>query len=628
MNSAFRKAIAINEVGSVDTILKRFRPTAGLNEGANEALTKTIKSTTQMPVYGDGDYITIDLTDSKNIHVCEFNRSYIELYFDFDLDIFQGNFPILPTNGRPSFLPAVATPESPTIETWTDWTTVPALVDIAKITYLFIGFKNATDCIKYYRVTHNGRDVGPSIKDRAQLESYLYNVMKPKTDKENKANSFTLWEEANAHNISVCGQYISMWEIYQAQLQGNSSIHVHFPVIIGYDDLLPFQNFGDFPSCVLGDFKLVICVSPKALVWTTVDPTKSIKQMAETYPFTQNSDGRIFNYRQFANVITSVGQQNNYDHRFTQVNTFGRAASNCASDITIVGGTPKFASYLGVDMLIKPRTITTHLAQTVITGYKLDPTYIEYINRLYQREPFVVPAELIYSDNMGAFCDSTGINATKQFKFSHVKEVCVLFPRHPDDLTVQFNPCLEQLYISMFNHDYPDKETDTTSARFLRSQLEAMGLDAFLQCTESLEQSYVSPPYHRTPTRDRSFFDNTDFVFVLPVERESANAFFWDGLDSGADSENITLSGRFITDKDGHKLDTYYSLNRNDDTNIVLNTTPPIICLVSDSFWLFTSHNGGTVEYNTKETWNELFSKRFPELYKQLLNVYMSKYQS
>jgi hypothetical protein len=46
MNSAFRKTIAINEVGSVDTILKKFRPTIGMNEGANEAISKTVKSIT------------------------------------------------------------------------------------------------------------------------------------------------------------------------------------------------------------------------------------------------------------------------------------------------------------------------------------------------------------------------------------------------------------------------------------------------------------------------------------------------------------------------------------------------------------------------------------------------------
>jgi hypothetical protein len=90
--------------------------------------------------------------------------------------------------------------------------------------------------------------------------------MRPKSDKENKANSFALWEDAHNHNASVCGQYISMWYTYQASLTGENALHVTFPVIIGFDDLLPFQNFEDFPSCVLRDFKLYISVSPDALV--------------------------------------------------------------------------------------------------------------------------------------------------------------------------------------------------------------------------------------------------------------------------------------------------------------------------------------------------------------------------
>jgi hypothetical protein len=183
----------------------------------------------------------------------------------------------------------------------------------------------------------------------------------------------------------------------------------------------------------------------------------------------------------------------------------------------------------------------------------------------------------------------------------------------------------------MFNHDYPDKETNTVSARFLRSQLEAMGLDTILQATESLEQSYISPPSYQYPTRDRSICDNTDFVFVPPVERESANAFFFDGLDSGADTENVTITGTFITDKDGNKVDNYAFLNRNDNrvvSNDSYNRTHPIMCLVTDTFWLFTSQNGGTVEYNTKKTWNELFSKRYPQIYQRLLGEYLSKYIS
>jgi hypothetical protein len=83
----------------------------------------------------------------------------------------------------------------------------------------------------------------------------------------------------------------------------------------------------------------------------------------------------------------------------------------------------------------------------------------------------VISAEQIYNDNIGTLSDNNGINATKQFKFTHVKEICILFPPYVSDFTVQFNPCLEKVCLSMFNHDYPDKETDTTNAKFLRSQL-------------------------------------------------------------------------------------------------------------------------------------------------------------
>jgi hypothetical protein len=309
MNSSFRKAIAINEVESVDAMLKKLRPTVRMNEGAHRSLNKTIKSMFQMPVYEETEHIIINLTDSKDVHVCELNRSFFELYLDFMIDLFQNQFPILPTSTHHEDLVEDC-------EEWVIWTKVPALVDIAKVIYFFIGFKNSTDCIKYFRITHNGRDVGPSIKDKVQIESYLFNVMKQKSNKENKANSFTLWEEAHAHNPSVCGQYLSMWDLYQAQLTGTNSLRVTFSVIIGFDDFLPFQNFDDFLSCVLRDFKLILRVNPDALVWCSVDPSQSIRQMAEIYPFTQDVNKTIFDYKKFVSVIGSKNQQDNYDHMF------------------------------------------------------------------------------------------------------------------------------------------------------------------------------------------------------------------------------------------------------------------------------------------------------------------------
>jgi hypothetical protein len=104
MNSAFRKLLAINQVGSVDTVLKRFRPTAGLNEGDHKAVSKTVKTISQLPVHGETDDIIINLTDPKNVNVCEFNRSFFELYLEFDIDFFQGMFPLLPFDAHPSNL--------------------------------------------------------------------------------------------------------------------------------------------------------------------------------------------------------------------------------------------------------------------------------------------------------------------------------------------------------------------------------------------------------------------------------------------------------------------------------------------------------------------------------------------
>jgi hypothetical protein len=262
--------------------------------------------------------------------------------------------------------------------------------------------------------------------------------MRPKSDKENKANSFILWDDAHSHSVSVCEQYISMSDICQTSLTGENTLHVTFPVIIGFENLLLFQNCGDYPSCVLGDFKLHISISPDVFVWCSLNPIESILQMAEVYLFTENDNHEIFNYKQFANILSSTQQQNNYDHRFTQVNSFGKAATNCVANYYTISSVFKIASYEGVDILLKPRLINTYLAQSIIIGYKLQSGYMEHIYKLYQSEPFAVPAEIIYSNNFGAYPYANGIDATKQFKFINVKEVCILFPRHVSDVWINY----------------------------------------------------------------------------------------------------------------------------------------------------------------------------------------------
>jgi hypothetical protein len=83
------------------------------------------------------------------------------------------------------------------------WTSNLAFEEMAKKTYFWIGFKNATDVIESYKIKHRGIDIAGAQSNKAQIESFLYNVMKPNTEKQNKRNTNSLWEEVHKHNPSM-----------------------------------------------------------------------------------------------------------------------------------------------------------------------------------------------------------------------------------------------------------------------------------------------------------------------------------------------------------------------------------------------------------------------------------------
>jgi hypothetical protein len=226
-----------------------------------------------------------------------------------------------------------------------------------------------------------------------------------------------------------------------------------------------------------------------------------------------------------------------------------------------------------------------------------------------------------------------GINCVATLPLINVKEVIVLFPRYATDLTVFHNPCLSNVQLQMLSRNWPDQPVSTVSAEFFRLQLEAANLDSVLPCTESFETSYTTMPTYNYPVRDRSKSDDTDFGFILPTERGSANAFFFDGVNST--SETIQLKGVPMNiDLYGNQipadLNTYYRLNRNNDVHNAeghtdkINRTAPILSLVSDTFFIFQV--GKIATYETSRTWNEIFREKYPELYNKLLPLARQAY--
>jgi hypothetical protein len=59
-----------------------------------------------------------------------------------------------------------------------------------------------------------GRDVPDTLTDNYALCNYLFNVVKSKLQKESKQGEYTLQENVQKHDPSICGAYISYWNLW------------------------------------------------------------------------------------------------------------------------------------------------------------------------------------------------------------------------------------------------------------------------------------------------------------------------------------------------------------------------------------------------------------------------------
>jgi hypothetical protein len=211
---------------------------------------------------------------------------------------------------------------------------------------MFFGFKNSTDCIQQLTIKQNGLDIETTIQNKYPMVSYIVNVVKPQMEKDQKRDTFTLWENARTHNPSICGIYLSYWDLYTKYRSsgGQNKYSISFPVVFNYDDLLPFLGFDEFPNCTLGQFSITARITSEALVWCCCDPCAAIKQQSETklpnitlddsVPLATWIDPDHLKdwFHQFIsevpdNLVTG-SLQDAYDKRFIQQNTPGRAVCN------------------------------------------------------------------------------------------------------------------------------------------------------------------------------------------------------------------------------------------------------------------------------------------------------------
>jgi hypothetical protein len=278
---------------------------------------------------------------------------------------------------------------------------------MAKLQYFFIGYKNATDCINNVLLRWNKIDLQSTSIDKYPLHSFLFNSVKPKLEKINKRNTYSLWEDVHTHNPSVCGVYISYWELFERARTGNNAFTIHFPVQFNFDDIISLQAFDEYPNYLFGPLELVIRVTPDSLVWCCVDPTFSVNQLKSSYISNsvnentkQYTTGNDINttLSKVAPEIRPLNIQNIYDKCFIQVGSPGRACTNVvfgmSSNTTLTNGVI-YANYLSQDLIIKADQISVEQAWSNITGYGVKNEAKATIAAFYARNPCVIPAEKI-----------------------------------------------------------------------------------------------------------------------------------------------------------------------------------------------------------------------------------------
>jgi hypothetical protein len=260
-------------------------------------------------------------------------------------------------------------------------------------------------------------------------------------------------------------------------------------------------------------------------------------------------------------------------------------------------------------------------------GFSLKDSVKEAFRQYYSQIPLVIPAERVWINSFSTGPSASGLNCSMSANMINATEVLATFPISANELTCFRNPEYDHLMITTLNRNFPQKGCHTNSTDFYRMEEESCNLDSILYPTKSFQASYKNKKCPYFPFRMRCVEDDTDFILIFNIRRQSAGHYCPDVVNSM--SENISLTGSpqsqgMENPADNKGGDTYYYLNtENNDPSrdktrfpVVVNTTAPILGIVSLTQWMFSV--GQLAIYEISLTGNEALAKHFPEALQRL----------
>ncbi|KAA6359839.1 MAG: hypothetical protein EZS28_044635 [Streblomastix strix] len=263
-------------------------------------------------------------------------------------------------------------------------------------TVLFIGLKSTSQVIREYTIYHRGRTIDGTLQNDSTTEQFIYNTVKPRSEKNSRKRIHSLYENIHKYDTSTCGTYITIREIEDAikdQVSVAYTMPIRFRLSIPLDDILVFSGFTDYPNSLFGDLKIKFKINPNAFVFAQVNP---IISMAKYY--TMNLTDLMASCPDKLKNIDLLFRNWSLGYQYTKQLTQMGCTADLITKISIEqipdsGLKNLMCSITPVTLSIKNYVVTEVTAN--MRRYKAIDDFLQRVREFYAKRPFVVPAQRV-----------------------------------------------------------------------------------------------------------------------------------------------------------------------------------------------------------------------------------------
>ncbi|KAA6374756.1 MAG: hypothetical protein EZS28_029717, partial [Streblomastix strix] len=532
------KAIQVQGLNTIESQLESNAVAPFKNDGEHHYSIKEIKPEQQMPALFDKEII-ISLSDSDH-DVSQIQNSFLSIVLTANLQ-FDINF-----------------------EQFDDSYT-------HRIT-IFVGLKSGSYIFREYTVYHRGRTINGSLQIDATTESFIYNTIKPKSEKNIRKYIRSIFKNFHKIYTQACGTYIKMREIEEAIGQQTNVpflMPVRFRISVTLDDLLIFSAFTDYPNGMIGDLKIKFKINPNEFVFAQVNPTISLAKY-----YTMNKDELLSSGKQKLMDIDLFFRNWSLTFQYTKQFTYVGCTDDLIINIRMEQLTQSGLKNVVCDIAPVTVSIKNYVVTEVTANmarYKATDACLAKVREFFSTRAFVVPAQRVEIWPFPTSATLIGIRTSQNIPLSHVTDFVLLFSKNAKCTTCLKIPSYQNMQLTTCGRNFPDMHMSTTDQQFFQFLLNASNVALLFEATDKFEDALTTQRNTAT-IRLNVHTDLTSFMVSLQCERNS---------------NGVT--------------DCHYKVDINSK-----RPPPPILCTVHDTFQLFSPNQGGSCHYDTTHSFDEV----------------------